>query len=123
MKVLLDTSVWINHFKSSNEHAVELLESDLAVSHEFVVAELACGSLKSRKETIGLLQALVSLPTLPVDDVMTLIEARSLYSRGIGLVDVQLLASSLVTPDTQLWTLNKRLHEIALELDIGFLPE
>lgn len=121
MNVLLDTSVWIKHFRRSNPRVVRLLESDLVVSHEFVVAELACESLKSREETLGYLQELVSLPTVFTGEAMILIESRMLYSRGIGLIDVQLLASTLITPDTRLWTADNRLQKIASELGIAFL--
>ena len=120
MNVLLDTSVLIRHFRASNTNVVRLLEAELVVSHEFVVAELACGSLKSREETIGYLKELVTLPTMSAEEVLILIESHSLYSRGIGLVDAQLLASTLVTPDTLLWTADNRLHDIAFELGISY---
>jgi len=121
VNVLLDTSIWIRHFRESNPEVVRLLESELVVSHEFVVGELACGSLKSRKEIIGYMKELVTLPTLSVDEVLTLVETRSLYSSGIGLIDAQLLASTLVTPDTQLWTADNRLQKIALGLGISYI--
>lgn len=120
MSVLLDTSVWIKHFRQSNAQVVSLLESELVVSHEFVVAGLACGSLKARQETIGYLKELVTLQTVSVKEIMLLIESKELYSRGIGLVDAQLLASTLITPDTLLWTADKRLQQIAVELDIAY---
>lgn len=120
MNVLLDTSIWIRHFKESNDEVVRLLNDELIVSHEYVVAELACGSLKSREDTIGYLKALVTLPTVSINEAMILIETRALFSRGIGLVDVQLLASTLISPDTQLWTRDKRLHDVAAELGIAY---
>ena len=123
MNVLLDTSIWINHFKTSNPQVVQLLESELVVTHEFVVAEIACGSLKSREETIGYLKELNSLPTVFTQEVLLLIESRKLYSRGIGLIDAHLLASTLIVPDTQLWTDDKRLQNIATELDIGYCSD
>lgn len=120
MSVLLDTSVWIRHFKQSNQRVVQLLESELVVSHEFVIAELACGSLKSREETLGYLNELVALPTVFTREVILLIESKVLYSRGIGLIDAHLLASTLITPDTQLWTADKRLQIIASELGVAY---
>ena len=120
MTVLLDTSVWIRHFKESSDEVVRLLNDELVVSHEYVVAELACGSLKSREDTIGYLSALVTLPTVSITETMTLIETRALFSRGIGLVDVQLLASTLISPDTKLWTRDNRLHDVAAELGIAY---
>ena len=97
-----------------------MLNDELVVSHEYVVAELACGSLKSREDTIGYLNALVTLPTVSINEAMILIETRALFSRGIGLVDVQLLASTLISPDTQLWTRDNRLHDVATELGIAY---
>ena len=120
MSVLLDTSVWIAHFKQSNAAVVQLLESELVVSHEFVVAELACGSLKSRNETLGYLNELVALPTVFTREVILLIESKVLYSRGIGLIDAHLLASTLITPDAQLWTADKRLQKIVGESGIAY---
>jgi predicted nucleic acid-binding protein len=120
VSVLLDTSVWIRHFRRSNPRVVQLLESELVVSHEFVVAELACGSLKSREETLGYLNELVALPTVFTREVILLLESKVLYSRGIGLIDAHLLASTLITPDTQLWTADKRLQKIASELGIAY---
>ena len=121
MSVLLDTSVWIRHFKTSNLRVVQLLESESVVSHEFVVAEIACGSLKSREETLGYLKELIALPAVSTQEVMLLIESKRLYSRGIGLVDAHLLASTLIVPDTQIWTADKRLESIARELGIAYL--
>ena len=112
MNVLLDTSVWIRHFRESSD--------ELVVSHEYVIAELACGGLKSREDTIGYLNALVTLPTVSINELMILIESRALFSRGIGLVDVQLLASTLISPDTKLWTRDNRLQDVAAELGIVY---
>lgn len=121
MSVLLDTSIWIRHFRTSNLRVVQLLESESVVSHEFVVAEIACGSLKSREETIGYLKELIALPMVSTREVLQFIETKKLYSRGIGLIDAHLLASTLIVPDTQLWTADKRLENIARELGIVYL--
>ena len=120
MNVLLDTSVWIRHFRKLNTDVIRLLKNELVVSHDFVVAELACRSLKARRETIGYLKALITLPAMSVNEVMMLIEAKELYSRGIDLIDAQLLASILVTPDTLIWTFDSRLEQVAIELDISY---
>lgn len=123
MNVLIDTSVWIRHFRSSNSNVVQLLENELVVSHDFIVGELACGSLKARQDTIGYLQKLTSLPVMSVNEILILIliEAKELYSRGIGLIDAQLLASTLATPETRLWTVDKRLGQISNELGISYI--
>ncbi len=121
MNVLIDTSVWIRYFKSPNSDLVRLLERELVVSHDFVVGEPACGSLKARKVTIGYLQTLISLPVLSVAEIMVLIGSKNLSSRGIGLIDAQLLPSTLTTPETVLWTADKRLGQIAGELGISYI--
>ena len=121
MNVLIDTSVWVRHFRSSIPEVVRLLDRERVVSHDFVVGELACRSLKARKVTIGYLQELISLPVMSVSEVLILIESKELYSRGIGLIDAQLLASTLATPDTMLWTVDKRLGQIATEPGVSHI--
>ena len=76
--------------------------------------------VSNQETTLSYLKALTTLPTVSIEEVMTLIESRSLYSRGIGLVDVQLLASALITPDTKLWTSDNRLQQVALELAVSY---
>ena len=39
--VLVDTSVWVDHFRSRNENLVSLLTLGSALSHPLIVAELA----------------------------------------------------------------------------------
>jgi hypothetical protein len=77
-------------------------------------------SLKAREEKLGYLKELVTLPTVFTREVMILIESKVLYSRGIGLINAQLLASTLITPDTHLWTADNRLQKIASELGIAY---
>lgn len=122
MNVLVDTSVWVRHFRESNAGVVNLLENECVLTHDFVIGELACGSLKSRLKTTGYLRALGRLPVLSVDEVLILVEAKSLHSRGIGLIDAQLLASVIVTPDVALWTFDKRLRQIATGLNVAYRP-
>ncbi|MGB7183572.1 MAG: PIN domain-containing protein [Burkholderiaceae bacterium] len=119
---MLDTSVWVRHFRESNTDVVNLLENELVLTHDFVIGELACGGLKSRLTTIGYLKELGGLPGLSVDEVLILVESKTLHSRGIGLIDAQLLAAVIVTPDVTLWTFDKRLHQIATELDVAYAP-
>jgi len=74
------TSVWIQHFKESSDEVARLLNDELVVMHEYVVAELTCGSLKSREDTIGYIDALVARPTVSINEAMILIETRALFS-------------------------------------------
>lgn len=120
MNVLLDTSVWINHFKRNDPLVVRLLEENLVVLREFVIAELACGSLKARNETLQYLSDMPTLQSISTGEVMEFISIRELFSRGIGLVDVQLLGSVVVAGDTLLWTRDKRLSEVAREIGVCY---
>ncbi len=89
MSVLIDTSVWIDHFRNRNDVLVDLIELDLALAHPMVIVEIACGTP----------------PGL-----------------GCGLVDISLLASTLITPGAELWTLDKRLDELAERFGVAHLP-
>ncbi len=98
------------------------LVRDDIVTHPYVVGELALGSFADRT---GVLEALDKLPHLNVaetEEVRELIERRNLYSKGIGWVDVHLIASTLIHPSTQLWTTDKRLARTAAEIGIPLHP-
>ena len=107
--VLVDTSVWINHFKNHNASLIKLLTFDLVLTHPMVLLELACGTPPSRKQTLSDLSLITQARQASMNEVMQLIEAEKLYGLGCGLVDISLLASTLITPGTELWTLDKRL--------------
>jgi len=91
------------------------------VIHPFVIAELALGSLRERSKTLGLLDLLPQVKVAQLGEVRLAIEARGLYSLGIGLIDAHLIASVFITPPTLLWTKDKRLRKAAegLGIDAG----
>jgi len=91
--VLVDTSIWIDHFRKANGTLASLLEAEAVVIHPFVLGELACGNLSNRKEIIALLHALPSASKAEDDEILLFIERHHLMGRGIGLMDVHLLAS------------------------------
>ncbi|MFN7695479.1 MAG: type II toxin-antitoxin system VapC family toxin [Burkholderiales bacterium] len=111
--VLVDTSVWVDHFRRRSEALVGLLEVDRVCIHPFVLGELACGTPPDRVRTLGHLAQLrgVQQPTLA--EVMTFTDRERLYGRGCGIVDLTLLAAALVTPGVRLWTLDQRLAQLA----------
>jgi hypothetical protein len=111
--ILADTSIWIDHFRSSNKQLHARLQQGRIVTHPFVVAELALASLRDRMKTLSMLDLLpqVRMPTLA--EVRLLIEARQLYSQGMGLTDAYLLASVLINSPTLLWTRDKQLGNVA----------
>jgi len=117
--ILVDTSVWIKHFRSPNESLVSLLSDNQVVIHEFIIGELACGQLKFRSEILGLLQSLPLLPTSSHDEVLYMINKRKLYASGIGWVDSHLVASTLVA-NNRIWSFDKSLISIAEKLNISF---
>jgi len=123
MKVLVDSSVWVGHFKQRNDHLVTLLEADLVVCHPFIVAEVACGTPPSRKAIISLLSELEHALMASHDELLTLLDARQLYGRGCGFVDLSLLASALLSEGTQIWTLDKKFEQLAIEVNRAFSPK
>lgn len=124
MSVLIDTSVWIDHFRSGNDALVELITQDLALTHPMVVIELACGTLPSpRSHTIDYISLLQQCNQASLPEVMEFIEQEKLYGLGCGLVDMTLLASTLITPSAKLWSLDKRLSELARRSGVFYQPK
>jgi predicted nucleic acid-binding protein len=123
VNVLIDTSVWVDHFRNGNAALVALIEADLALNHPMVTAELACGTPPHpRASTLRNIDRLRPCRQATLREVIDFIEREHLYGRGCGVVDMCLLASTMITPDARLWTLDKRLAEIAGAFDVGFQP-
>jgi predicted nucleic acid-binding protein len=118
--ILVDTSVWVDHLRRGDPQLVDLLERFQVVMHPFVVGELACGSLSERETVLELLQDLPPAVVAEGDEVLAFIEGHTLHGRGLGYVDVHLLASVLLTEGTSLWTRDKRLHSVARTLGVAF---
>jgi predicted nucleic acid-binding protein len=116
--ILADTSVWIDYFREGMPELAERLRRSVVVMHPFVVGALACGNFSNREETLELLQQLRSVAVAEHDEVMSFIRARELYGRGIGYVDVHMLAAAAIE-GCQLWTRDKRLHALANGLGIA----
>ncbi len=116
--ILADTSVWIDHFRSPEPVLMRLVEASELLMHPFVLGELAMGSLADRKLRLRLWAMMPALPAVSLEDVLALVEGRRLYSRGIGYMDASLLASSLVSEGTSLWTRDRKLRDVAREFGI-----
>ena len=116
--MLVDTSVWIDHLRHGDATLTAALEAGQVWMHSFVLGELACGNLWSRVEVLGLLQALPPMPVSTDKEVLFFIDQHELMGRGIGYVDVHLLASARLG-GAQLWTRDKRLHTVAAELGLA----
>lgn len=123
MKILVDTSVWVAHFKQRNAALVDLLLQGWVVCHPYVILEVACGTPPDRTEVIDLLRELEPAPTASTEEMLHLLAAHQLYGKGCGLVDLGLLASALMRPATQLWTLDKRLQALATEFKLAYTPK
>jgi predicted nucleic acid-binding protein len=117
--VLVDTSVWIDHLRKSSRALSSLLEQEEVVLHPYVLGELACGNLGNRKEIIALLHALPVVSKADDDEILFFIERHALMGRGVGLIDMHLLASCMVG-SCLLWTRDRRLKTIAEEMKIKF---
>ena len=123
MSVLIDTSVWVDHFRSSNEALVDLMVLDFALTHPMVIGEIACGTPPSpRIQTLNSFGMLQSCNQASLSEVMNFIERDKLYGLGCGWVDMTLLASTLITPGAQLWTLDKRLAQLAERFEVAYRP-
>ncbi|HEU4427620.1 MAG TPA: PIN domain-containing protein [Myxococcota bacterium] len=119
--ILVDTSVWIEFFRrgSAASRLAELLAEGGVLTHDFVVGEIALGSLgRRRAEVLRDLQLIPRLPVLPEREVLHLVETRGLSGAGIGWVDAHLLASAAAAARS-LWTLDRRLGRAAARLAIA----
>ena len=114
--ILVDTSVWVDHLRRTELVLVRLLDDADVLIHPYIIGELACGNLTKRKELLQLFHNLPQAVAACHEEVMTLIEQRSLMGSGLGYVDIHLMAASLLS-GCQLWTKDKRLR--AVVQDIG----
>lgn len=123
MSVLIDTSVWIDHFRHGNDVLVDLIKQDRGLTHPMVIGEIACGTPPApRTQTLNHMGLLQACKQASLSEVMAFIEREKLYGLGCGLVDMTLLASTLITPGAQLWTLDKRLASLAERFAVAHRP-
>lgn len=115
MITLVDTSVWIDHLRRGNERLAALLDDGGVCCHEFVVGEVACGTLSNREELLSLLTALPEAPTAAHEEVLEFVARRRLAGRGLGWIDMHLLASALIG-HCLVWTLDRALEAAAGDL-------
>nr|WP_202031578.1 PIN domain-containing protein [Paraburkholderia sacchari] len=121
---MIDTSVWVDHFRQRNETLVRLITTDQALTHSLVLLELACGTPPApRARTLHDICLLRRATQATPSEVMQFIETEQLYGRGCGSVDLALLASALMTPGASLWTLDRRLEKLAHQFNVAFPKE
>jgi predicted nucleic acid-binding protein len=120
--ILVDTSIWVDHLRSGSATLARLLGIGGVLGHPWVTGELALGGLRHRAEVIGLLLALPQATQARDDEVLQLIEREALHGTGIGYVDAQLLAATMLTPGATLWTGDRHLAALAARLGLGVAP-
>jgi len=111
--ILVDTSVWVDHLRRGDPGLVDLLERSIVMMHPFVVGEIACGTLHNRESILELLQDLPTAAMAEDNEVLRFIESHVLHGKGIGYVDVHLLASVALTEGARIWTRDKKLRLVA----------
>lgn len=117
--ILADTSVWISHFRATNKQLSSLLENSEISCHPCIIGELACSGIGNRREIVSLLQALPSYTPVRNSEFLHFIESYRLHGKGIGFVDVHLLASALLNSDF-IWTMDTKLEKIAKKLKVAY---
>lgn len=119
--VLVDTSVWVAHFRKSNASFVSLLINDQILCHPLVLIELACGSPPaSRSKTLSYIKKLQQAKVATSAETLDFVEKHQLQESGCGAIDVSLLASTLLSENARLWTFDKSLEKLAIRLGISY---
>ncbi len=116
--VLVDSSVWISHFKKSDDVLQRLLELDLVYVHEFILAELAAGIIPNRKQTLNDLRSLKIARPILYSEILTLINSKKLYGKGLSAIDIHILGSCLAD-SLKLFTHDKLLGKVAAQMGIA----
>ena len=116
--ILVDTSIWIDHFRSSNSRLVGLLAAELVCVHPWVVGELACGNLANRSATLYLLRSLPGVSVASDDEVLFFIDKHGIAGKGVGYLDMHLLAGAALA-SLKIWTRDKRLRDVAALLGLN----
>ena len=118
--ILVDTSIWVDHFRNVDPALVGLLESDQVFAHSFVIGEIACGTPKMRRDVIALLRSLPQIFEVTSDEVLHFIETNRLMGKGAGYVDMHILAATVMTAGTKLWTRDAKLRGLAQALAVEY---
>ncbi|WP_375288761.1 type II toxin-antitoxin system VapC family toxin [Sphingomonas sp.] len=112
MGIVVDTSVWADHFRSPDQRLTALVQQGEVLMHSYAIGELALGSFRDRATSLRLLRNLPPATVLAQRDLVDFVEIHGLVSSGIGFVDAHLLASAYVA-HAKLWTRDKRLRQRA----------
>ncbi|TAK23075.1 MAG: type II toxin-antitoxin system VapC family toxin [Chloroflexota bacterium] len=118
--ILVDTSVWVDHLRDGLPALATLLDAGRARVHPFVLGELACGNLRNRREVLDLLATMPAAAIATDAEALAFIERHAVMGRGIGYIDVHLLASASLDGSARLWTRDRRLATVAADLKLSF---
>lgn len=111
--ILVDTSVWVDHLRRDNAPLAKLLDAGRVLIHPFVIGEVALGHMRQRKVILAALSDLPRTQVATEEEVLSFIEHNTLFGRGVGYIDVHLLAAVRLTPGSSLWTKDRKLHAVA----------
>ena len=117
--VLVDTSVWVSHLRQGNARLERLLNLGQVMCHPFITGEIACGNIRNRVEIIALFKSLPPAIEASHDEVLTFIETNRLMGKGLGYVDIHLIASALLTA-IPIWTHDRKLAQVADALHMSY---
>ena len=121
--ILVDTSVWVDYLRAGDTALAALLDMGAVLAHPFVIGELALGNLRQREIVLDALSGLPHATATTDLEVLHFVDRHGLFGRGIGYVDVHLLAAARLTAGAALWTNDKRLHGIAVELGLAMIDQ
>jgi predicted nucleic acid-binding protein len=119
--ILVDTSVWVDHLRAGDQTLAGLLNRGMVLAHPFVIGELALGVLRQRALVLDALSDLPQASIATDIEVLQFIDHHDLFGRGIGYIDVHLLAAVRLTTGAVLWTHDKRLHRVAERLGLAIM--
>ena len=117
--ILVDSSVWIDHLRGTDALLADLLHRRQVLTHPFVIGELALGNLRQRSTIIDAMLDLPKATAANDSEVLAFIERQAIHGRGIGYIDVHLLAAVRLSAGAKLWTRDKRLNGTAIELGLA----
>lgn len=120
--ILVDTSVWVDHLRIHNEALASLLDRGMVLAHPFVIGEVALGRMKQRAFVLNALSLLPRAKIATDTEILRFVERHALFGRGVGYVDVHLLAAARLTEAASLWTSDRRLQGVADELGLAATP-
>ena len=115
--ILVDTSIWVNHFRRKNIQLEELLSHEAVYCHPLIIGELACGNLHHRNEILDLLSELPTAVIVTDQEALAFIEQHQIMCKGLGMVDVLLLAATVVS-NLKVLTDDKVMKQVAIKLEI-----